>query len=170
MTAAPQQEPQPARSRLPFVAVFGVLFAFWVAIAVCVAAIVIDSAWDARDGAASVAAPTATLAPAPTATPEARPPGVPSTAAEVEGDFDSGEPEQHLFFNLLCEDDVLRIVTTDERVFAETGCPPVIDPIFVEPFRGDRVRITVTDAMLDIVTIAGERLTFPVARVWVERP
>ena len=164
---------QEKQARLRFGIVFGVLFVFWAAMAVCVAAIVIVAAWDGRDGGATAAAPAATVAvsptPAPTATPQTRPPGVPLTAEPLEGDYDSGEPQQHLFFHLGCVEGVLMVVTTDERVFGEMECPAFIDPLFVRPFLGDPVRITVAEGRIEIVTIAGERLTFPIGRVWIER-
>jgi len=150
--------------------VFGVLFAFWTATAVCVAVIVISSAWDARDdGATAAVAPTSTEAPTATPTPEPRPPAVPPSARQVDGGYDSGELPRHLFFNLSCVGDLLIIATTDEQVYAETVCPAFVDPIFIRPFQGDPVRVTIAEGQLDIVTLAGERLTFSVARAWIER-
>jgi hypothetical protein len=166
-------ERQEKQARLRFGLVFGVLFLFWAATAVCVAAIVTVAAWDGRDDSATASAPTATVAatatPAPTSTPESRPRIVPLTAKPLAGDYDSGEPQQHLFFHLGCVEDVLAVITTDEHVFAEMVCPAFIDPLFVRPFLGDAVRITVAEGRIDIVTIAGERLTFPIGRVWIER-
>ena len=91
------------------------------------------------------------------------------SAAPVTGEFDTGEPQQHIFFNLACADGVLTVITTDEHVFAETGCPTAIDPIFVRPFLADPVRITVTSGQLEILSIEGERLTFPIGRAWIDR-
>ena len=171
MSTQDHDEKKAHSSRLPAAVAFGVLFVFWVAIAVCVAAIAIDSAWDARDDGAAAAAPTATVAaePTPVATPEPRPPGVPMTAAPVDGEFDTGEPQVHLFFNLACADGLLTVVTTDELVFAETACPTAIEPVFLEPFLTDPVRIAVANGQLDIVSVEGERLTFPIGRAWIER-
>jgi len=149
----------------------GVLFAFWAAIAVSVAAIAIASAWDAREDEVSAAAPTATIAAptvAPTPTPAARPNSVPLTAAQIEGEFDSGDPAQHLFFHLGCNVDVLIVITTDERVYAETACPPTIEPVYVRAFQGVPVRLTIAEGQLEIATTTGERLTFDVGRAWIE--
>jgi hypothetical protein len=155
---------------LPFGLVFAVLFAFWTAMAVCFAAVVIVTAWDARDDdAASAAAPTSTSAPTQaTPTPDARPAMVPATAQPLTGEYDSGELPRHLFFHLECAGDVLAVITTDEHVYAETECPPTVDPVFVRPFQGDPVRITIADAQMDIVSLDGERLTFDIGRAWIE--
>jgi hypothetical protein len=154
-----------------FAVAFAVLFAFWTAVAVCVIAVVTGVAWDARDDGTAAPRATATeAAPSPTATPDERPAGVPASAAELDGDFDSGVPEQHILFSIECAGDVLSVITTDERVFAETPCPPRIERAYIEPFLGDRVRITIVRGELNIVTTVGERLTFPVGRAWIQRP
>jgi hypothetical protein len=157
----------------------GVLFAFWSATAVCVAAIAIASAWDAREDAASAAAPTPTIvaptavtaAPtaAPTATPEPRPRLVPLAAEPLRGDFDSGAPEQHLFFHLDCAGGVLLVITTDEQVYAETVCPATIEPVYLQALQGVPVRLTVAEGQLEISTRLGARLTFPIGRAWIVR-
>jgi hypothetical protein len=162
-------QPHPRNGRPPklsFGVIFGVLFVFWAATCVCVAAIVTVSAWDARSGE-SAAGPTP--APTATATPSPRPPSVPSSAEQLDGAYDSGMPEQHLFFNLACAGGVLVVITTDEHVYGETDCPPAIERFYLEPFLGDAVRLTVAGGVLEIVTTSGERLTFNVGRVWVER-
>ena len=164
-------EHKSSSSKLPFGLVFGVLFVFWLAVAVCVGAIVIASAWDAREDDAMAAVPIVTpTTPVATATPDARPPAVPLTASPVEGEFDSGEPAQHLFFDLHCSADVLVIITTDEHVYAETACPPRIEPVYIAPFQGDPVRVTIAEGLLEMATVAGERLTFDIGRAWIERP
>jgi hypothetical protein len=159
-----------------FGVVFGVLFAFWAAMAVCVAAIVIVAVGDGRGSKATAAASTApAVTPAPTATPvssptpEPRPSAVPSSAQPLDSAYDSGEPQQHLLFHIGCADGILTVATTDEQVYAETDCPAEIQRVFVEPFLGDPVRITVAEGGIDIVTIDGERLTFPIGRVWIEQ-
>ena len=91
------------------------------------------------------------------------------SASPLEGDFDSGVPQRHLFFHLTCTDDILTVITTEEQIFAETVCPPMILEVFIAPFRGDQVRITVEDGLLDVVTVNNERLTFEIGRVWLKR-
>ncbi len=167
MSGRADEAPRAGRTKLSFGVVFGVLFTFWTALAVCIAAIII-TADDERDGNAAVL-PTATgVAPTATALPEARPREVPLTATPLDGDYDSGEPRQHLFFHLGCTGGVLVIITTDERVYAETVCPDRIEPVYVNPFLGDPVRITVTEGHLEIVTADGARLTFEVERAWID--
>ena len=149
----------------------GVLFVFWAATAVCIAAIVIASAWDAREGEVSAAVSTRTAnvpTADPTATTEPRPSAVPASAQPLDGAFDTGQPPQHLFFHLDCADGVLVVITTDERLYAETSCPPVIDPIFVRAFQGVPVRLTIVEGELEIATTRDQRLTFPVGRAWIE--
>jgi hypothetical protein len=154
--------------------VAAILLTFWTAIAVCVGAVVVISAWDHRDRGEAVAVePTAspTIEPTATATPPVRPVGVPLSARPVEGAFDTGEPQQHLFFHIGCEQGVLSVVTTDERVYAQTFCPPPVPRELRERFLGKPVRITIADRRIEISSPAvAERLQFPIDRAWVEVP
>jgi hypothetical protein len=157
-------------SRRVYFTVVGVLLAFWAATIVCVVVVFGIAAWDDRDGddAHGATPPTATAVVTPTATPEPRPPDVPLSAAPIDGTFDTGELEQHLFFHIGCEDGVLVIVTTDEHVYAETFCGPIQQPLIV-PFLGRAVRITIDEGRLDLVSVDGERMQFGVQRAWVEK-
>ncbi len=155
--------------RLPYALVMGVLFTFWAAVVVCVAVVFSISAWRDRqaDDAAAIA-PTATAVAAPTATPALRPSTVPLSARLIEGTFDTGEPEQHLFFHIGCAGGVLAVVTTSERLYAESPCDAPIPQAQIEPFLGVPVRITIGDGRLDLSSAAGDVLRFPIGRVWVE--
>jgi hypothetical protein len=55
-------------------------------------------------------------------------------------------------------------------VYAETTCPLRIEPVYIEPFQGDPVRITIAEGLLEMASIEGERLTFDIGRAWIERP
>jgi hypothetical protein len=149
----------------------GVLFVFWAALIVCVAVVFAMTAWDDRDGGddAQAAPPSATAVVQPTATstPEPRPVDVPLTALPIDGTFDTGEPEQHLFFHIGCSEGVLVIVTTDEHVYAETFCSAIPQQQVV-PFLGRPVRITISEGRLDLVADNGARLQFGVQRAWVD--
>jgi hypothetical protein len=158
-------------SRPVYVTVFGLLFVFWTALAVVAALVLGARAWDERDDDAAAAVPTSTaavtLSPTPTAAPEPRPAEVPLTAAPVTLPFDTGEPEQHLFFHIECDRGLLVIITTDEHVFAESFCGPIA-PANVEPFLGMPVRITIEGLLLELTSAQGARMRFGVARSWVE--
>lgn len=157
-------------SRRLYFAVMGVLALFWATLIVCVAVVVGMAAWDDRDDDGAQAAPqaSATAVVTPSATPEPRPVDVPLTAAKIEGSFDTGELEQHLFFHIGCDEGVLVIITTDEHVYAETFCGGPIPQPLVEPFLGRAVRITINEGRLDMTSVDGERLQFGVQRAWVE--
>ncbi len=146
----------------------GVLFAFWAVVVVCVVVVFSISAWRDRpaDDAAAIA-PTATPAPAVSPTPAPRPADVPLSAQLIEGAFDTGEPEQHLFFHIGCIDGVLAVVTTDERLYAESPCATPIPQAQIEPFLGVPVRITIGEGRLDLSSLSGGRLQFSIARAWV---
>jgi hypothetical protein len=147
----------------------GVLFLFWTALIVCVAVVFTMTAWDDRDGDgdAQAAPPSPTAVVSPTATPLPRPVDVPLTASPVDGMFDTGEVEQHLFFHIGCSDGLLVIITTDEHVYAETFCSSIPQEQVV-PFLGRPVRITISEGRLDLVTEDGARLQFGVQRAWVD--
>jgi hypothetical protein len=149
--------------------VVGVLLLFWASLLVCLAVVFVMTAWDDRDGRddAQAAPPSATVVVQPTATPLPRPVDVPLTALPVEGTFDTGEPEQHLFFHVGCSDGVLVIITTDEHVYAETFCSSIPQEQVV-PFLGQPVRITISEGRLDLVADSGARLQFGVQRAWVD--
>jgi hypothetical protein len=154
--------------RLPYALVAGVLFTFWAAVAICVAMVFSISAWRDRqaDDAAAIA-PTATAVSAPAATPVPRPPAVPLSARLIEGTFESGEPEPHLFFHIGCADGVLAVITTEEQLYAESPCQTPIPRARIEPFLGMPVRVTVGDRRLDLSSAAGDALQFLIGRVWV---
>lgn len=168
MSIEPASDPH-QMPRLPYALVMGVLFMFWAAVVVCVAVVFSISAWRDRpaDDAAAVA-PTATPVPAPSPTLAPRPADVPLSAQLIEGAFDTGEPEQHLFFHVGCIDGVLAVVTTDERLYAESPCATPIPPARIEPFLGVPVRITVGEGRLDLSSPSGGRLQFAIGRAWVE--
>jgi hypothetical protein len=151
------------------IAVLCILFAFWTAVAVCVAVVFAMTAWDDRgdDGTRTVA-PSATAVTSPTQTPEPRPDEVPLTAAAIDGVFDTGKAERHLFFHIGCVDGVLAIITTDEHVYAETFCNSIPQDLVV-PFLGRPVRITISEGRLDLVSVDGARLQFGVQRAWVDQ-
>lgn len=160
----PGESPRPS-----YALVMGVLFTFWAAVVICVAVVFSLSAWRDRPGAAAIApAATPTAVPAPTQTPAPRPADVPLSARLIEGSFDTGDPEQHLFFHIGCVDGVLAVVTTDEHVYAESPCVTQIPQAQIEPFLGVPVRITVGEGRLELSSPSGDRMQFVIGRAWVD--
>ena len=156
--------------RLPYMLVMGVLFASWAAVLVCAGVVYSISAWrDRSTSAAAVIAPTATAL-APTATPAPRPGAVPPSARLIEGTFDTGDPEQHLFFHIGCAGGVLAVVTTSEQLYAESSCVAAIPRSRIDLLLGMPVRITISDGRLDLSPAAGNILTFSIGRVWLVEP
>ena len=154
-----------------------ILFAFWAMIVVTVA---VTAALTMRPGEQSerVVAP----APTPVAPPQ-RPVEVPLSAAFVDGDLAVGDAtpplgapvaDQHLFYALRCDDDLLTVATTHEIVYATVACVRYwIPDDVVRPFLGEPVRVTVDHGgvvTVSFTTIAGGTMRFDAGGVWVERP
>jgi hypothetical protein len=153
-----------------------ILFAFWAMVVVTVS---VTAALTMRPGEQEVRA----VAPAPTeVAPPQRPPGVPLSAAFVEGDLSLGDAtpaagtavsEQHLFYALRCDDGLLTVATTHEVVYATVACVRYwIPDDVVRPFLGEPVRVIVDQSgivTVSFTTIAGGTMRFEVEGVWLER-
>jgi len=151
-----------------------ILFAFWsmVVVTVSVTAALTMRPGE-RDGQVAAPEPTAVA-------PPERPPAVPLDAAFITADIMLGDAtpaagtpaaDQHIFYALFCDDDLLRVTTTQEIVYARVECGRYwIPDDVVRPFLGEPVRVTIAQGevvLASFMTIAGGTMRFEAEGVWL---
>lgn len=153
-----------------------IMFLFW---SMVVVTVTVTAALTMRPGEQDGGAVT----PEPTrVAPPQRPADVPLSAGFVDGDLALGDATppkgtavagQHLFYALICDDDLLTVTTTHETVYATVNCVRYwIPDDVVRPFLGEPTRITIDQGDVVIVsfmTIAGGTMRFEAEGVWLER-
>jgi len=155
-----------------WVLAMAILFVFWSMVVVTVS---VTAALTMRPGE------HATAVPEPTRVVPPRPAGVPLTASFVDADLALGDAtpaagtpvaDQHIFYALFCDDDLLRVTTTHEIVYARIDCERYwIPDDVVRPFLGEPVRVTIERGDIVIasfMTIAGGTMRFEAEGVWLE--
>ncbi|MEX2225474.1 MAG: hypothetical protein WEB52_03370 [Dehalococcoidia bacterium] len=158
-----------------WVLTMAILFAFW---SMVVVTVTVTAALTMRPGEhdAPAVTPEAT-----SVAPPRRPARVPLDANLVTTDLllgdatpPAGTPvsEQHIFYTLRCDGDVLTVTTTREIVYARVECARYrISDDVVRPFLGEPVRVMVDQGDIVIasfMTIAGGTLRFDAEGVWLQ--
>lgn len=108
---------------------------------------------------------------------ESHPEGVPTQAQEVEElPFDptanpDAQDDARLLQSMTCAEDILRIETSSETLYAELPCERALPDDIVEQFVGKPVSLaysTEGTANLALKADTGETATFSVGRIWLD--